>query len=82
MFQIVIECIMFQSLQSEEYKAIFIGIGLPEAKCEPFLEGLTEEMGFYTSKSFLPKVSSGSKKGIMCSTYFTSVWWDQEALAL
>lgn len=54
---------MFQTLRKEGYKAIFLGIGLPEAKREPFTEGLVEKMGFYTSKSFLSEVSSGSKKG-------------------
>lgn len=41
--------------------AIFVGIGLPEPKVDPLFKDLTPEMGFYTSKSFLPKVSSGSK---------------------
>ncbi|CAD1479183.1 unnamed protein product, partial [Heterotrigona itama] len=44
-----------QGLQSSGYKAIFLGIGLPEAKNIPIFSNLTEEMGFFTSKSFLPK---------------------------
>ena len=49
----------------EGYKAIFLGIGLPEPKIIPAFEGLTKDMGFYTSKSFLPSVAKGSKAG-MC----------------
>lgn len=45
-------------------KAVFVGIGLPEAKPNPVFEGLTAEMGFYTSKSFLPRVSEASKPGV------------------
>ncbi|KAF3427773.1 hypothetical protein E2986_05297 [Frieseomelitta varia] len=55
-----------QSLQSSGYKAIFLGIGLPEAKNIPIFSNLTEEMGFFTSKSFLPKVAKASKPG-MCA---------------
>lgn len=36
---------------------IFEGIGNPEAKTIPMFDGLTEDQGYYTSKSFLPKVS-------------------------
>ena len=54
-----------QGLQDSEYKAIFLGFGLPEAKTIPIFSGLTEEMGFFTSKSFLPKVATASKPG-MC----------------
>lgn len=46
-------------------KAIFVGIGLPQAKLDPLFADLTNEMGFYTSKSFLPTVSKASKPG-MC----------------
>ncbi|XP_065202916.1 dihydropyrimidine dehydrogenase [NADP(+)]-like [Planococcus citri] len=53
-------------LKNEGYKVIFIGIGHPEANLIPIFRGLTQEMGFYTSKSFLPRVSAGSKTGI-CS---------------
>lgn len=41
--------------------AIFIGIGLPEPKLDLLFRDLTPEIGFYTSKSFLPKVSKASK---------------------
>lgn len=46
--------------------AIFVGIGLPEPKLNPLFKGFTPEMGFYTSKTFLPKVAKASKAGI-CS---------------
>lgn len=54
-----------QSLQNSGYKAIFLGIGLPEPKKVPIFSALTEEMGFFTSKSFLPRVAKSSKPG-MC----------------
>uniref|UniRef100_T1HA86 Pyr_redox_2 domain-containing protein n=1 Tax=Rhodnius prolixus TaxID=13249 RepID=T1HA86_RHOPR len=41
--------------------AIFIGIGLPQPKTIPIFQNLTPDMGYFTSKSFLPKVSKGSK---------------------
>uniref|UniRef100_T1PFN8 Dihydropyrimidine dehydrogenase [NADP(+)] n=1 Tax=Musca domestica TaxID=7370 RepID=T1PFN8_MUSDO len=44
--------------------AVFLGIGLPEPKLNPIFKGLDESMGFYTSKSFLPKVADGSKPGL------------------
>ncbi|XP_037936365.1 dihydropyrimidine dehydrogenase [NADP(+)]-like [Teleopsis dalmanni] len=46
------------------HDAIFLGIGLPEPKVDPIFKGLNESMGFYTSKSFLPKVADGSKPGL------------------
>lgn len=49
---------------------MFIGIGLPEAKVSPVFENLTNEMGYYTSKIFLPQVSQGSKPGK--TNYFIS----------
>ncbi|XP_070150339.1 dihydropyrimidine dehydrogenase [NADP(+)] [Polyergus mexicanus] len=55
-----------QTLQDAGYKAIFLGIGLPEPKNIPIFENLTLEMGFFTSKSFLPAVAKGSKPG-MCA---------------
>jgi len=57
---------MFQGLQDIGYKAIFLGIGLPEPKSIPIFENFTPQMGFYTSKSFLPIVAKGSKPG-MCA---------------
>ncbi|KAM0731361.1 Dihydropyrimidine dehydrogenase [NADP(+)] [Formica fusca] len=58
--------LMIQTLQDAGYKAIFLGIGLPEPKNIPIFENLTLEMGFFTSKSFLPTVAKGSKPG-MCA---------------
>ncbi|KAL9885172.1 dihydropyrimidine dehydrogenase su(r) [Glossina fuscipes fuscipes] len=45
---------------------VFLGIGLPEPKTLRIFEGLSESSGFYTSKSFLPRVADGSKPGL-CS---------------
>ena len=42
---------------------MFLGIGLPQPKKIPIFEDLTEEMGFFTSKDFLPKVAAASKAG-------------------
>jgi dihydropyrimidine dehydrogenase (NADP+) len=50
-------------LREDGNKTIFIGIGLPEPKIIKVFDGLTQEMGFYTSKSFLPAVTKGSKAG-------------------
>ncbi|XP_053607413.1 dihydropyrimidine dehydrogenase [NADP(+)] isoform X2 [Plodia interpunctella] len=58
--------ITVDGLLKEGTDAIFLGIGLPEPKIEPIFKDLTQEMGFYTSKSFLPLVSKGSKRG-MCA---------------
>ncbi|KAF4533474.1 hypothetical protein B566_EDAN016562 [Ephemera danica] len=55
-----------QNLREDGNKAVFIGIGLPEPKIIKTFEGLTQEMGFYTSKNFLPSVAKGSKAG-MCA---------------
>lgn len=56
--------ITLNGMKEEGYKSIFIGIGLPEAKVSPVFENLTNEMGYYTSKTFLPQVSKGSKPGL------------------
>jgi dihydropyrimidine dehydrogenase (NADP+) len=53
-----------EGLKRDGYAAVFCGVGLPEANIIPEFEGLGPEHGFYTSKSFLPKVSEGSKKGL------------------
>ncbi|KAM9789919.1 dihydropyrimidine dehydrogenase [NADP(+)] [Neosynchiropus ocellatus] len=53
------------SLKEEGYKAVFIGIGLPQANRAQVFQGLTMDQGFYTSKDFLPMVATASKKG-MC----------------
>ncbi|XP_030624218.1 dihydropyrimidine dehydrogenase [NADP(+)] isoform X2 [Chanos chanos] len=50
------------SLKEEGYKAVFIGIGLPQANKHKIFESLSMEQGFYTSKDFLPLVSKASKK--------------------
>ncbi|CAH1968195.1 unnamed protein product [Acanthoscelides obtectus] len=52
---LTIEALLNQS------NAVFLGIGLPQPKVAPVFQGLTEQMGFYTSKSFLPKVAGASK---------------------
>ena len=52
-----------QKLRSDGYKAVFVGIGNPEPKKIPIFEPLTEEMGFFTSKDFLPKVRGASFSG-------------------
>ncbi|KAL1455585.1 hypothetical protein WDU94_009669 [Cyamophila willieti] len=56
--------ITVEKLQNEGYGAIFIGIGKPDANIIPIFKDLTEDMGFYTSKSFLPRVAKSSKKGL------------------
>ncbi|XP_033737186.1 dihydropyrimidine dehydrogenase [NADP(+)]-like isoform X1 [Pecten maximus] len=55
-----------EGLKGQGYEAVFLGIGLPDSKRIPIFQDLTEEMGFYTSKDFLPKVSRASKAG-MCA---------------
>lgn len=52
-----------QSLRDEGYEAIFVGIGLPDAKRDRMFDGLTTRNGFFTSKEFLPAVSAASKPG-------------------
>jgi len=47
-------------------KAVFLGLGNPNPKIIPMFKDLTEQQGFYTSKSFLPKVAKASKPG-MCA---------------
>ncbi|KAM3865561.1 dihydropyrimidine dehydrogenase [NADP(+)] [Diretmus argenteus] len=53
------------SLKEEGFKAVFIGIGLPQANRAEIFQGLTMEQGFFTSKDFLPMVAAASKPG-MC----------------
>ncbi|RVE62031.1 hypothetical protein OJAV_G00173250 [Oryzias javanicus] len=53
------------SLKKEGFKAVFIGIGLPQANRAQIFHGLSGDQGFFTSKDFLPMVASASKKG-MC----------------
>ncbi|XP_070797175.1 dihydropyrimidine dehydrogenase [NADP(+)] [Pituophis catenifer annectens] len=59
-----VEGLTLSALKNDGYKAIFIGIGLPEPKKESIFQGLGMEEGFYTSKEFLPLVSMASKPGI------------------
>ncbi|XP_001604620.1 dihydropyrimidine dehydrogenase [NADP(+)] [Nasonia vitripennis] len=61
-----------KKLQNSGYEVIFLGFGLPEPKSVPIFDGLTPEMGFYTSKNFLPAVSQGSKPG-MCACKSTGL---------
>jgi dihydropyrimidine dehydrogenase (NADP+) len=45
------------------YKAVFLGIGLPNPNIDPIFKDLTTKEGFHTSKNFLPIVSKSSKAG-------------------
>lgn len=56
--------ITVDGLMKDGNAAVFLGIGLPEPKLVPIFKGLNQEMGFYTSKDFLPLVSKGSKRGL------------------
>lgn len=56
--------ITVKGLLEDDHAAVFLGIGLPEPKSIPIFKGLNQEMGFYTSKDFLPLVSKGSKRGL------------------
>lgn len=53
------------SLKEEGFKAVFVGIGLPQANRAQIFQDLTADQGFFTSKDFLPMVASASKTG-MC----------------
>ena len=53
-----------ESLRRDNFESIFVGIGMPQPKIVPEFEGLSVANGFYSSKSFLPVVSEGSKKGL------------------
>mmetsp|Transcript_11752 Transcript_11752/g.29694 ORF Transcript_11752/g.29694 Transcript_11752/m.29694 type:complete len:1041 (-) Transcript_11752:229-3351(-) len=55
-----------ESLKADGYAAVFIGIGLPAPNVDPIFKDLSEANGFYTSKTFLPLVTAGSKPG-MCA---------------
>ena len=43
---------------------MFLGFGLPNPNMVPIFEGLTQSMGFWTSKSFLSAVAAASKAGL------------------
>lgn len=49
------------NIPSDGFKVVFVGIGKPQPKIAPIFQGLTQSMGFYTSKNFLPLVSRASK---------------------
>ncbi|XP_019724835.1 dihydropyrimidine dehydrogenase [NADP(+)] [Hippocampus comes] len=53
------------SLKEDGFKAIFVGIGLPQANRAKIFQGLSTDQGFFTSKDFLPMVATASKRG-MC----------------
>jgi dihydropyrimidine dehydrogenase (NADP+) len=53
-------------LKDDGYGAVFLGIGLPNPQKEKVFKGLTEKEGFYSSKSFLPKVMLSSKNLCDC----------------
>jgi len=55
-----------ESLKSDGFDAVFLGIGLPQPKKETIFKELNESQGFFTSKDFLPRVSESSKAGL-CS---------------
>jgi len=55
--------LLLQKLKESGFDAVFLGIGLPNPKRVHPFQNLTEEMGFFTSKDFLPKVALGSKPG-------------------
>jgi len=64
-----------ESLHKGGYEAVFLGIGLPQAKVVDIFQGLTEKEGFYTSKDFLPRVSESSKPGMCaCKTQLPELW--------
>ncbi|XP_040422163.1 dihydropyrimidine dehydrogenase [NADP(+)] isoform X1 [Cygnus olor] len=56
------------TLKEDGYKAVFIGIGLPESNRDSIFQGLRMDQGFYTSKDFLPLVAMASKPG-MCACH-------------
>lgn len=64
--------ITIQKLLDNGTAAVFLGIGLPQAKVAPVFKGLTESQGFFTSKDFLPRVADGSKRG-MCGCKSTNL---------
>lgn len=66
--------ITIKGLQQEGYEAIFVGIGLPQPKKISIFADLNIDMGFYTSKDFLPLVTGASKPGMCaCKSQLPSV---------
>lgn len=60
------ENLTIEKVLQDGAKAVFIGIGMPQPTLHPIFNGLTPEMGFYTSKNFLPAVAKSSKPS-MCA---------------
>ncbi|XP_068140700.1 dihydropyrimidine dehydrogenase [NADP(+)]-like [Drosophila tropicalis] len=58
------EDLSVQKLLMEGFDAVYLGIGLPDPVSLPIFKDLTAQMGYYSSKTFLPKVSRGSKLGL------------------
>ncbi|XP_065172464.1 dihydropyrimidine dehydrogenase [NADP(+)]-like isoform X2 [Atheta coriaria] len=58
------EGITIEKLLSEGACAIYLAIGLPQPRLLPMFKGLTANMGFYTSKSFMPLATKASKWGL------------------
>lgn len=56
--------ITVQKLIDSGVDGIFLGIGLPQPILHPIFANLKPENGFYTSKTFLPIVATGSKPGM------------------
>ncbi|XP_042884365.1 dihydropyrimidine dehydrogenase [NADP(+)]-like [Penaeus japonicus] len=66
--------ITVKGLQKDGYEAIFVGIGLPTPKKIGIFADLNIDMGFYTSKDFLPLVTAASKPGMCaCKSQLPSV---------
>jgi dihydropyrimidine dehydrogenase (NADP+) len=51
----------------KKHDAVFMGIGMPAPKVAPVFADLTESQGYFSSKSFLPCVSTASKPGLACA---------------
>ncbi|XP_019386593.1 PREDICTED: dihydropyrimidine dehydrogenase [NADP(+)] [Crocodylus porosus] len=63
---LAVDGMTLNTLKKDGYKAVFIGIGLPEPNKDHIFEGLRTDQGFYTSKDFLPLIAMASKPG-MCA---------------
>lgn len=48
-------------LREQNYKAIFLGFGLPDPHSTKVFQGITTKQGYFTSKDFLPQVADASK---------------------
>ncbi|NXA34076.1 DPYD dehydrogenase, partial [Eudromia elegans] len=65
---LAVDGMTLRTLKEDGYKAVFIGIGLPEPNRDSIFQGLRMDQGFYTSKDFLPLVAMASKPG-MCACH-------------